>query len=665
MYPRSRSRIFQIDKMLVCFVATVLMVSITSSELVHKKRPFHIPSESFSIEKRLSRASFTPTNDKEGIPFSFPTNSNLQDGPSSSDKHKSHLITFPTSTENVHDLNIPSIAQRSPKQNSVQIVQNYSEINVFNATNPRIDSNKLESSNLIEYLNYIHQLSPEDAAAALQPKITKSNKNSVDNDKKRKVISENSLQIEKERSTESPIETLNKLRQTLHLSTTPQPSTKKIQGDMNDFSSSQVPSFSDKVEDETESPLETLNKIHLKLSPFLITTTESAFIISSSEVQIKTSHSQTSTSTGDTTVAAQTNETLDLNPIENYLQEVNQTLSNSSVDENSSHVSSAIHFPNDGTRSKENISSIIYSETSIGTLKSVLLDFHQPNKNDVALDDTKIADEEDTTKKTEIIGSNQDEVSPLRPEFQFPDTKSLDTHVPDTKQNEIKDNEEVYVKIEHVDNISRPVGPSEITFPVGNIKISNSSNVDTTMMSEQDTAMSSNTATDFMHNFESIEIGVVVGVAIGLFIVFLCCGSLMLCFQCGKRKNSIQGKESTLTNATGDCGNVGCSGSSSGSFFFGGRRNVYATMEHTNGESGVAENQLGYTSIYPKSGYFRKSGPPVLLPHELMMNYDDGTTDSITTLPSPGRHQNIELSYNYSKPIDLNKRSQSDKVTEL
>ena len=130
-------------------------------------------------------------------------------------------------------------------------------------------------------------------------------------------------------------------------------------------------------------------------------------------------------------------------------------------------------------------------------------------------------------------------------------------------------------------------------------------------------------------------------------------------------KNSIQGKESTLANATGDCGNVGCSGSSSGSFFFGGRRNVYATMEHTNGESGVAENQLGYTSIYPTSGYFRKSGPPVLLPHELMMNYDDGRTDSITTLSSPDRHQNIELSYNYSKPIDLNKRSQSDKVTEL
>ena len=92
---------------------------------------------------------------------------------------------------------------------------------------------------------------------------------------------------------------------------------------------------------------------------------------------------------------------------------------------------------------------------------------------------------------------------------------------------------------------------------------------------------------------------------------------------------------------------------------------MYATMEHTNGESGVAENQLGYTSIYPTSGYFRKSGPPVLLPHELMMNYDDGRTDSITTLSSPDRHQNIELSYNYSKPIDLNKRSQSDKVTEL
>merc|ERR1712110_710263 len=205
MYLRSPFRIFKIDKMLVCFVATVLMVSITSSELVHKKRPFHIPSESFSNRKRLSRASFTPSNDREGISFSFPTNKNLQDGPTSSDKHKSHLITFPTSTENLHDLIIPSVTQRSPKQNSVQIVQNYSEINVFNATNPRIDSNKLESSNLIEYLNYFHQLPPEDAAAALQSKITKSNENSSYNDKKIKLSDKDNFQIEKERSTESPM----------------------------------------------------------------------------------------------------------------------------------------------------------------------------------------------------------------------------------------------------------------------------------------------------------------------------------------------------------------------------------------------------------------------------------------------------------------------------
>merc|ERR1712218_703566 len=158
----------------------------------------------------------TPTDDREGIPFSFPTNEDLQDSKSSSDKHKSHLITFPTSTDNLQNSHIPSIAQRSPKQNSVKIVQNYSEINVFNATNPRIDSNKLESSNLIEYLNYFHQLSPADAAAALQPKNTKSNQNSMNDDKKSKVSSKDSFRIENERSTESPIETLNKLRQTLH-----------------------------------------------------------------------------------------------------------------------------------------------------------------------------------------------------------------------------------------------------------------------------------------------------------------------------------------------------------------------------------------------------------------------------------------------------------------
>ena len=90
---------------------------------------------------------------------------------------------------------------------------------------------------------------------------------------------------------------------------------------------------------------------------------------------------------------------------------------------------------------------------------------------------------------------------------------------------------------------------------------------------------------------------------------------------------------------------------------------MYATMEHTNGEPGSGENQLGYTSVYPTSGYFRQHGPPIMLTNELIMNYDDGTSDTLGSLR--GSQQSIELSCSYWNPIDLSKRSKSDKVTEL
>ena len=86
-------------------------------------------------------------------------------------------------------------------------------------------------------------------------------------------------------------------------------------------------------------------------------------------------------------------------------------------------------------------------------------------------------------------------------------------------------------------------------------------------------------------------------------------------------------------------------------------------MEQANGEPGSGENQLGYTSVYPTSGYFRQHGPPIMLTNELIMNYDDGHSENYSSVH--GSQQSIELSCSYSNPIDLNKRSKSDKVTEL
>ena len=45
------------------------------------------------------------------------------------------------------------------------------------------------------------------------------------------------------------------------------------------------------------------------------------------------------------------------------------------------------------------------------------------------------------------------------------------------------------------------------------------------------------------------------------------------------------------------------------------------------------------------------------------MNYDDGNSENLSSIQ--GSQQSIELSCSYSNPIDLSKRSKSDKVTEL
>ena len=133
-----------------------------------------------------------------------------------------------------------------------------------------------------------------------------------------------------------------------------------------------------------------------------------------------------------------------------------------------------------------------------------------------------------------------------------------------------------------------------------------------------------------LHNLESLEVGVIVGVVIGVCIVLLFAGSVMICFACRKSKALRQRDENGMAVNTlvGDCGNVGCAGSSNGGFFFG-RRHVYATMETgANGESGMADNPAGNLFggfAYRYSGsngeYFRKPGPPVILPHESVFDY--------------------------------------------
>merc|ERR1719412_2391863 len=82
--------------------------------------------------------------------------------------------------------------------------------------------------------------------------------------------------------------------------------------------------------------------------------------------------------------------------------------------------------------------------------------------------------------------------------------------------------------------------------PLNTTMIGNLSQPDT--KENGDREITSNTA-NVVHNFESIEVGVVVGVAIGVFIVLICFGSVMLCFRCGQRRD--RRKESNLVTNTG------------------------------------------------------------------------------------------------------------------
>ena len=642
------------SSMVALSMVIIILLSVANCELVHKHRQFRIPFKSYLAEDRNTRASSNPSATNKDTNIYFQKNENKRSFKNPSDTKTSHLVRFPTSSQTTSNNDNLVVTERSAKEHSVKIVQNYS--NVFNATHPSVDSSKLEANNLIEYLNYLHQLPPEDAAVAQQPGIIQSKKKVNENETNNG--GNHIFHFKKETSTESPIETLNKLREKVLLSTTLMPSGINFPERSTDASLVNE----ETLEHNTESPIETLNKLREKLSP-LLTTKPPSFtklnnIPSKDVLEVATlpilpdnTHLENGSYTDFSRNVSFMNE-----DSSNYL----------SKNKSSSNPSEKVHHKElvveDNTRTSSFEPGLDSDSNNISTTEIPMHITLQSMLNN----QSNMLPEEITTVKLLTLNN----VS-IPSHYNSPDTKSLDTRTSIGSMDIHNADDIKGMKItKEIDKYSIPL--SKITSPsinedgynAYNNKSGSIANIDPPLISGSNEDSTTTNTANVVHNFESIEVGVVVGVAIGVFIVLICFGSVMLCFRCGKQKDKRRGKESTLVSANGDCGNVGCSGNTSGGFFFGGRRNVYATMEHTNGESGIGENQLGYTSIYPTSGYFRQPGPPIILPHELIMNYDDGTSDNIAPL-SETHHNSIELSCNYTKPIDLNKRSKSDKVTEL
>ena len=638
-------------------------------ELSETSRQFQSQYKLRSAENRYIRASSNlPSNARER-PFLFPRRKNVANFETSGDKSTSHIITFPTSSEKtLQNHKTIGTNKRSPKQNAVKITQNYSVLNIFNASHPGMkDSSKLKDTELIEYLNYLHQLPPEDAAEAQQPeKIISLEKQ--DKDQTMQSQLQSLFDTEKAtRTTESPIETLNKLRQKVVVKTTLKPLSQYPESNLKGNSNSQNTPRGE-PQPRTESPLEILKKVKEKLSPLLTTRAPES---------------------------KQSNTTFSLDETEITTFSPPQNNAKHSIKENSSSSNTALPVMNQSEESKED--ELLGSNSNLGikqdgekfaksTNKTVLkpIDtFLLNNDTNIQLtssNTTLESDSQDEALQTNVTSSVQTAThKPIRNSSENNDPISIQFHSPVTKSLETTSNinsmgiqKEENAKDDVLDT-TKDVSMIPILQP-NNLNLDSkfklSETINTTRASnatepakkENDKGKSNANSANVVHNFESIEIGVAVGVAIGVFIVFICFGSVMLCLRCGQRRG--RRKESNLVTATGDCGNVGCSGnSSSGGFFFGGKRNVYNTMEHANGEPGSGENQLGYTSVYPTSGYFRKHGPPIMLTNELIMNYDDGNSENLSSIQ--GSQQSIELSCSYSNPIDLSKRSKSDKVTEL
>jgi len=661
---------------LIMLINVILLPLMVNGELSDKKRPFQTSFELQSAENRYVRASSNPLLNRKERPVLFPRPKTKQNSQKLGDKSTSHVIKFPTSSkQSLQNIKKSVSNKRSSKQNAVKITQNYSVLNIFNATHPMMkDSSKLKDTELIEYLNYLHQLPPKDAAEAQQPQKINSHGNQENNETIQSQLLDH-FNIKKDISTtESPIETLNKLRQKVFVKTTSKPLFNRLQGNPGGSNSARniapqprhkilvdtttKPSFDNNGTDLnqkhksnilhheepqpiTESPLEILDKIRQKLSPLLTTyapeSKPSTIVSTTDAVEVTTLSSFKKNN--------QPNKLLQETSNNNVLSSDKDSLLNATTKEEISMLSQPIGNDANGHGSKE------YATLQV-TTSGV------DNNNTTYKYITKPM--QTTTQKS--ISFNLEDVEPSHTQFHSPVTKSLDTtssiHSMEISKNTKKKT------IDDTNDVSMiPILPAKNQNMDSKFTSSNTMNatakgdLNQPSTKENKEKEITNNTSNILHSFESIEVGVVVGVAIGVFIVFICFGSLMLCFRCGQRRG--RRKESNLNTITGDCGNVGCSGQS----LFGGKRNVYNTNEHANGEPGSGENQLGYTSIYPTSGYFRQHGPPIMLTNELIMNYDETSSESFGSFR--GSQQSIELSCSYSNPIDLNKRSKSDKVTEL
>ena len=117
-------------------------------ELSETSRQFPSRFELRSVENRYIRASSNLPGNARERPFLFPRPKNIANFETSGDKSTSHVIKFPTSSKQSLQHNKKSVSnKRSSKQNAVKITQNYSVLNIFNATHPIMkDSSKLKDS---------------------------------------------------------------------------------------------------------------------------------------------------------------------------------------------------------------------------------------------------------------------------------------------------------------------------------------------------------------------------------------------------------------------------------------------------------------------------------------------------------------------------------------
>merc|ERR1711899_164445 len=169
---------------LIILINVILLPLMVNGELSDKKRPFQTSFALQSAENRYVRASSNPLLNRKERPILFPRTKNKQNLEKLGDKSTSHVIKFPTSSkQSLQNIKKSVSNKRSSKQNAVRITQNYSVLNIFNATHPMMkDSSKLKDIELIEYLNYLHQLPPKDAAEAQQPQKINSHGNQENNE---------------------------------------------------------------------------------------------------------------------------------------------------------------------------------------------------------------------------------------------------------------------------------------------------------------------------------------------------------------------------------------------------------------------------------------------------------------------------------------------------